>query len=203
MPTLLKQPERAMIRLHPKVIRNLAASLVAAVSLSACGGMAMNEMLFPHNVSRHATFNEAEFAASRGSGSGVVRGQAFLGNVDGSTLQASNTKVELFPVTSYTTETIQRKYANGVYLAPPDPRYAKYVRTTTTDGNGNFRFANLPPGQYYVGFKYSVTAMESVGDDGDTQPELHYRRLYAQVAANNGRTATVGEWSGGPERVRD
>jgi hypothetical protein len=193
-----------MIRLNRILFRDAPAGILAVVLLAGCGELAMNEILFPHNVSRHVVFNEAEFARSRGSGSGAVRGHAFLANFsDGAEFPVANTKIELFPVTSYTTETIQRKYANGVYLAPADPRYAKYVRVSRTDGNGNFRFENLPAGRYYVGAKFSVTSMESVGDDGDTQPELHYRRLYADVAVQSGRTATVANWSGGPERIRD
>src|ERR1700722_16424861 len=138
-----------MIRLNQTLLRNFALGISTAALLSSCGGLAVNEILFPHNVARQAAFNEAEFSRSRGSGSGVVRGQAFLFNMDDSKLCVPNNKVELFPVTAHTNkpETISRKYANGVYLAAPDPRLAKYVRSTTSDGNGNFQFSGIPAGQ--------------------------------------------------------
>ena len=45
---------------------------------------------------------------------------------------------------------IGQQIVGGELLGPIDPRLAAYRRTTVADGNGNFEFKQLPPGEYYV-----------------------------------------------------
>ena len=55
------------------------------------------------------------------------------------------------PDTAYTRE-LWEPARSGHYsgVANFDPRYFKYRRSTTADGNGYFRFTKLPPGSYIV-----------------------------------------------------
>ncbi|MBV8144852.1 MAG: hypothetical protein JO184_07585 [Gammaproteobacteria bacterium] len=47
--------------------------------------------------------------------------------------EATFTKVTLMPVNAYTTEIVQRSYAQQENLQEPDPRFQKYVRQVESD----------------------------------------------------------------------
>jgi len=105
---------------------------------------------------RRVAFDESEFAAYRGAGSGSVTGQLAIrsgdggehvGNFGGS---MAGVHVTLIPVTAYTKEMVDREIGNGENLGASDPRFKKYVRLTTTDGNGDFAFDQVPAGEYFV-----------------------------------------------------
>ena len=94
---------------------------------------------------RRVAYNEADFAGYGGSGSGQVTGRAVLG-----VRVAANTSVILMPANAYTTEIVQRSYAQREHLQEADPRLQKYQREVTSDSNGNFVFRSVPPGNYYA-----------------------------------------------------
>jgi hypothetical protein len=126
-------------------VASLALALLASCALS---GFATSQRLVP--------FNEAEFAAYRGSGSGSVTGQLSVTSSDGvvhagSAGQGPNSiHVTLLPVTAYTREMVEREIGDGENLGSSDPRFQKYARLTTTDTNGNFAFRQIPAGEYFV-----------------------------------------------------
>jgi hypothetical protein len=108
------------------------------------------------NSRRRVAFDEGEFAAYRGLGSGTVSGQLavvssngaeHVGNFGGS---LAGVHVSLIPVTAYTKEMVEREIGDGVNLGRSDPRFKKYVRLTTTDGNGDFTFDQVRAGDYFV-----------------------------------------------------
>ncbi|HEX7861712.1 MAG TPA: hypothetical protein VF773_15355 [Verrucomicrobiae bacterium] len=95
-------------------------------------------------------FNEEEFAAYAKNGTGRIVGQAFLKTRAGDVKVGAGNTVQLAPVTPYTTEMRQRVTLNGERMLQADPRIEPYVRKTVADAGGNFEFANLPAGEYYL-----------------------------------------------------
>lgn len=103
-----------------------------------------------HPQPRYVPFNEADFLPYAGIGNCKIVGQAFLKTRGGEVKFGAGNEVVLAPVTPYTQETQDRAIIKGEYLAPHDPRYMKFRRTTIADGNGNFEFENIPAGDYFV-----------------------------------------------------
>jgi hypothetical protein len=120
---------------------HLALIALSSLCFSSCATTALQ---------RQAAFNEAEFAHYRRPGSDSVTGQLVVTTGNGSTQVGINNHVALFPVTAYSREIIDREVGNGEYLQASDPRFLQFVRTTTTDAQGNFRFSRLPAGEYFA-----------------------------------------------------
>jgi hypothetical protein len=157
----------------PRIILTLAAAL----SLCSCAPI----------MPRQVAYNEAAFTSYRGSGSGGVSG-----TVD------SNTEVSLMPHTDYTEEIVRRDFTNGERLEPADPRFGKYVRTVTSDDNGNFLFTRVRAGDYYVYYdkSYESTFDETNSDGSSTLvPETDYEKDYARISVRSGETTKVNNWS--------
>jgi hypothetical protein len=95
-------------------------------------------------------FNEADFARYATRGNSVISGQAFMKTRGGDVKFGAGNTVTLLPVNPYTTEIRERVTIRGERVGSVDPRFEKYKRTTVADGNGNFEFRDLPPGEYYV-----------------------------------------------------
>ena len=129
------------MRIH--LLRTRRTVLVLSLLLSSCvfSGFV--------RVPRRVPFDESEFAAYRGSGSGVVGGQLVC-TYEGKNHAGEGTPVTLIPVTAYTKEMVERELGDGVYLTGSDPRFKKYVRVTNADSKGNFVFNNIPAGEYFV-----------------------------------------------------
>ena len=99
---------------------------------------------------RRAPFLPEEFAPYGREGTGVIEGKAWLWLGVNQIQKASGREVILQPVTTYTTEWIERGVKHGITLAPPDPRAKAFIRKVKADREGRFRFDKLPPGSYYV-----------------------------------------------------
>lgn len=96
-------------------------------------------------------FPLAEYEALPKEGTGVVTGQVFLRTVGGEVRYGAGSDVWLNPVTSYSTHWFENDYSKpGTRLMPPDTRQDAYIPETQADGHGNFRFENVPPGDYYL-----------------------------------------------------
>ena len=106
------------------------------------------------------------------------------------------------PVNAYTTEIMQRTVVQRENLQDPDPRFQKYVRQVETDGDGNFVFRNVPPGDYYVScdVTYSYPSYNTDSNANQVETELYYdKEIYAEVRVGAGQTATVESWQQGQE----
>jgi len=112
--------------------------LVALLSLTGCIQV----------YQRQARFNEAEFAPFTKTGSASLSGQAFLKTVSGDVKYGAGNLVYLIPVTKYTQEWYQVGLLQGQPMSDADPRLPKYLRNTQADGEGRFKFSNLPGGEY-------------------------------------------------------
>jgi hypothetical protein len=147
---------------------------------------------------RGVAYNEAAFAGYGGSGSGQVMGRAVIrGNP---VRVAANTIVALMPINAYTTEIVQRSYAGHEHLQEADPRLQKYVREVTSDGDGNFVFRNVPPGNYYASCDVTWWDVSYNTDSSGNQVEanLNYDQwIYAKVSVRTGQNATVESWDHG------
>jgi hypothetical protein len=96
-------------------------------------------------------FDESEYAALPQNGTGVVRGQVFAKTRGGDIKKGAGNSVVLMPATKYGDQRYAQQIIGGKLASQAeDSRYAKYTRSKTTDGDGRFEFADVPPGQYYI-----------------------------------------------------
>lgn len=124
-----------------KVIRN-AFALLGLMLLAGC-------ITQPPPQAR-SPFPAFEYAILPQSGTGVVEGQVFMRTVGGDVKFGAGSPVLLGPVTSYTEEWYNVAVIRGLPIGPADPALQKYTRQTQADGNGNFQFTDVPPGQYFL-----------------------------------------------------
>ena len=167
-------------------IRLTAFLAVSMLALCAC------------ESARQVPFNEADFKWARAGGSGVVTGRAYIEMKDKSVNTGSGSHVKLLPVNDYTTEMITRKYVHGVQLAPADPRMQPYVRKVTADDNGNFRFTNVTPGDYYVATRvHWVNTYQAADSSNEIQDysDNHAQFIYARITVRNGQAVQVTDWN--------
>ena len=100
---------------------------------------------------RRAGFIESEYAPYRAKGTGRIVGQVFLKTRAGDVKLGAGSAVYLNPVTAHSTEWFEAMMSPQlVLLGPPDARAIAFSRTTVADAGGNFDFADLPAGEYYV-----------------------------------------------------
>jgi hypothetical protein len=157
-------------------------------------------------VARQASFQEAEFAWTRGKGTGAVAGQALIEMRDKSVNVGSHAYIVLYPVNAYTTEYIRREYQHGAHLAPADPRMERYLCDETADANGNFSMRELAPGEYYVAtVVHWVNHYWSPDNDNNLQKVSthHAQYIWARVTIRNGQTTRVTDWNQGADRNLD
>ena len=134
------------------MLKGIAFSLIAGLSLTACGGVQEIETTVP--------FNEAEASYINKKGKATVSGQAFLKRRDGVVVTCAGAEVHLFPVTEYAKQRITAIYgsANGGYRSAfgqgfseaDDPKYYEYSRETNCDAEGDFVFKGVANGEYYL-----------------------------------------------------
>jgi hypothetical protein len=162
-------------------LRARLAVVAMALLLSSC---AVSGFV---NSQRRVRFDESEFAAYRGTGSGTVTGllavkssdgAEHVGNFGGS---MAGVHVTLIPVTAYTKEMVEREIGDGENLGASDPRFEKYVRVTKTDGNGSFVFNQIPAGDYFV---------SGLGEWVE-YGEFKYQWACERVTVGNGQTVRI------------
>ena len=133
---------------------------ITLVSLSLLAVLVMASCAFGRHVDPIPTFTlfdpvEAEYINQPGDNS--IEGQAFLRQSGGGVVTCAGRDVRLIPQTPYARERIRNIY--GTILGPArgrqevdtaDPRYWEMSRQTTCDAQGNFRFTNVPDGEYFV-----------------------------------------------------
>lgn len=105
-----------------------------------------------------APFNELEFSAYDYSGKATISGQAFLKTRGGDIKYGAGNIVSLTPATAFVREAASLANRssddnNTILASTPSttvPTLKMYMRQTTADGNGNFSFTGLTPGDYYI-----------------------------------------------------
>lgn len=121
--------------------RAFSAVLITAF-MTGCATMA---------VVQRPDFDPAEYAGlDERTGTGIVSGQVFLRTRGGEVRYGAGSEVILNPVTSYSRFWYEVGHVQRKQISPPDPRLDRYLITTQADGNGNFRFENVPAGDYYL-----------------------------------------------------
>jgi len=110
-----------------------------------------------------------EYKKLSASGTGIVEGQGFLKTLGGDVKKAAGEEIVLNPVTSYSNFWYENSYLKGHPLSTYDQRYEDYWITTIADGDGKFKFSNIPPGEYYAVTK--VTWKAATGYQGALQDQ--------------------------------
>lgn len=125
-------------------MKKLWISVALACTLSAC---AIPQQQAP--VAR-IPFPTAEYDALPKTGTGSLAGQVFMRTVGGDVKFGAGSDVYLVPVTSYSKQWYAESYIAGRPMENPDPRASQGQLITQADGNGNFSFSNIPPGNYFL-----------------------------------------------------
>ena len=97
----------------------------------------------------------------RSAGNSTVSGKVSLKMRDGTAKSCAGFPVELLPVAKYSSERIFRTYAsntsgqvlledNPPKFTPDAPEYHVYLLKSSCDAQGEYRFENVPAGDYYV-----------------------------------------------------
>ena len=102
----------------------------------------------PYVVKNNLDHNAMKIYAAEGSTK--VIGQAFLKTRGGDIKFGAGELVTIYPDVPYINEInslpwYRVKNAQGI-----DPKWASYVRKTTSDGGGNFEFSSIPKGSYII-----------------------------------------------------
>lgn len=124
--------------------------LTIALLPVVCAGCATMYPAPPPPAPRQAVFNEAEYAPFGEPGTGSIAGQAFLKTRSGDVKLCAGEQVILNPQTSYSTEWFNVSILQERAIATGDPRAQQFTRFAIADGDGRFRFAGLPSGDYYL-----------------------------------------------------
>jgi len=174
-------------------LRSLVLAVSTAVTLTSCA-----EPIIP----RQQTFRPSDFVCSQERGSASITGRAFVTMRDNSERIGVQQKVELTPVTPYTSEAIGVEFTQSRSLSAADPRIDKYIRSTEADDQGRFSFRGLPPGEYYA--TSNVKWDNWYWNDDVTQKiYVHYTvPIHARVSVKNGQTVVVRDWVYGKTIVK-
>jgi len=132
----------------------LILAMIVALGLTACAGV-------PQREKPTAVRNDAESKWAEGTGSGVVKGQAFLKQKGGTVVTCAGSYVKLYPVSTYSKDIMRYNFGNelgGYHYGTTElgtEVTKEQFRFQTCDAQGNFEFTDLPKGNYYL--KTAVT----------------------------------------------
>ena len=116
----------------------------------------------PPRVAVESAFDVAEAAYIHETGEGTVEGRVFVELWSGEEVPCTESPVLLVPQTTLSRERMaylyggtdepgRRRHArNGAKLEAPDPQYWDYMRESSCDDQGRFRFEGVADGGYYV-----------------------------------------------------
>jgi hypothetical protein len=147
-------------------------------------------------------FDKAAFASIRSSGSAAIAGRAvgYMGDSHWEPMQtrvAHYLAVGLMPANAYTDEVARIIWQQAPASVQLDPRLTQFVRKTTSDNDGNFRFSHVAPGSYYVFCRFTWPSRDKVLDNFDdyvTRDYLNEQTLFAKVTITGGETVRIGSW---------
>lgn len=112
-------------------------------------------------VKLQSAFSAEEIGFVKQAGDATVSGKAFLKLADGTYKSCAGFNIELLPVAAYSRERIGHTYGNteqGQILleqnppkfAPDVPEYHDMLLKGVCDAQGEFRFGEVPAGDYFV-----------------------------------------------------
>jgi len=158
---------------------------------------------------RTLPFDAKAYAQYDSVGTATITGQAFLTTRGGDVKVGAGRKIGLIPVTNISRRwfngqfirqiavvqgRVIREGIGGIPLSMPEPddqgeaefvpsdrRILKYNRTTTGDGDGRFRFEQVPSGRYYL--VCHITWMVGYGESGGM--------VQAEVEIKDGETKNI------------
>lgn len=165
-----------------------SALIAASLLLTSCAAA-------PHQ----SPVDESVPIRHRTAGTGVVFGRAVAVLEDGTTHVANKETVILIPKNSVIPQGHHKARIIGITVDAPDsPRYPSDAVKVSTDGDGNFRFINVPPGEYVVSCTIDYYAGEDVSPnpDGGMQmnPKYDNQTISAAVSVQNGATTKAANW---------
>jgi len=131
---------------HNTVGRFIAAALLLGMLLVGCQTTPPPPPPPPPPL---AAFSEAEYSKYSVVGTGIVEGQAFARTKGGDVKYAAGSQVILTPATAHGVDWAKRCYQQDRWQAL-DPNAKRFTRATTADGEGRFRFTELPDGDYVI-----------------------------------------------------
>lgn len=129
---------------------NILSILISTILFTACS-----------TVQLQSSFNAKEVNWAKEKGTLSISGQGFARTQGGDVKLCSGSEVSLIPKSKYATERINHIYGNDTKgrvgngfnfkKLPEAPKeYGENMTTTTCDAQGNFKFQNLPSGEYYL-----------------------------------------------------
>ena len=109
-------------------------------------------------ISMESDFDKSEAAYVKNKGENIIVGSGLIRKQSGGVVTCAGYDVELFPITKYSSEMMQKVYDNKAkgYLASfytvqnLDTSYHIYKKTTTCDAQGGFKFRSIADGDYYL-----------------------------------------------------
>lgn len=120
-----------------------------------CASCSSNSARPPLNDTPAFDAKEAAYVLKQGRT--LVAGEAFIIDGKGKAIYAAGETIRLVPATAYARARFRILYRGGTFIpanriprVTPAPDYAKYTRTTTSNGRGKFEFDNVAPGEYFI-----------------------------------------------------
>ena len=115
------------------------------LSMSACAA--------PQPYAIQAPFNPAQVAWIQSTGTGTIKGQAFLKTVGGDVKTCAGNIVVLMPSSAYTREIVSAGMSSNnrsSSLANLNGDLGSYMKAGRCDAQGNFSIVSLPAGNYIL-----------------------------------------------------
>lgn len=156
-----------------------------ALALPGCASM-IPQVAPPAPLS--APFDASTLEWAKTPGTAAIEGQAFLKTRGGDVKYGAGNDVLLIPANAHTTEWFTRAVLAEERVQDLGTELAPYVKATTSDGSGRFRFSNVAPGEYYV-----VTTVTWEVPSGSPYLGMSTQggKVGMRVRAENGKTESV------------
>lgn len=134
--------------------------------LSVCLVAALSACATTRQVQMTTAFDAGQAQAMLTRGTTIVRGSALIRQQGGGVVTCAGTEVALTPATAYATERMHIIYGSVLqgyrsaaapnWINPPgvpastDARYEQFSRKTLCNAQGEFEFADVAPGSFYI-----------------------------------------------------
>ena len=161
----------------------LTTGCATAVVLGVSGAIFSEGWDSPEHYKMRSTFDARRAAHILQYKSTTVQGRVWVTTPGDLTIVGKRSRVQLIPVTTYSTEYIEaifggrRASASNVSVVNLDPNFFKYVRHEVADLDGLFAFSGVPDGDYFVLSSLKWSDRASTSDPG-------HARVYAVVSVS-------------------